>query len=194
LVWLVWIQWWVSYAGLVSLVFVTTALAAAAGAIGAFIVSYGMFKSFDLSMALNGILGGLVGITAGADQMGPGAAILVGFIAGCIIPLSVVFFDKMKLDDPVGATSVHLVCGIWGTLAVGLFGELAGVTQLIAQLKGIFAIGIFTFLFAFIVFFILKATTGIRVPEEEEVAGLDIAEHGSPAYVGINQAAYSAAK
>ena len=180
-------------AGLVSLVFVTTALAAAAGAIGSFIVSYGMFKSFDLSMALNGILGGLVGITAGADQMGPGASIIIGFIAGCIIPLSVVFFDKMKLDDPVGATSVHLVCGIWGTLAVGLFGELAGMTQIIAQLKGIISIGIFTFIFAFIVFYILKVTVGIRVDAEEEAAGLDIAEHGSPAYVGVNQAAFSIA-
>ncbi|MEM6319176.1 MAG: ammonium transporter [Bacteroidota bacterium] len=168
--------------GLVSLVFVTTSLAAAAGAIGAFFVSYFMFKNFDLPMVLNGILGGLVGITAGADQMSPGNSVIIGFIAGMIIPASVVFFDKRKLDDPVGATSVHLVCGIWGTLAVGIFGELAGTAQLVNQLIGIVSIGIFTFLFAFIVFFALKNTVGIRVDEEEEARGLDIGEHEMEAY------------
>ncbi|MEM1123189.1 MAG: ammonium transporter [Bacteroidota bacterium] len=168
--------------GLVSLVFVTTSLAAAAGAIGAFVVSYFMFKNFDLPMVLNGILGGLVGITAGADQMSPGESVIIGFIAGMIIPASVVFFDKRKLDDPVGATSVHLVCGIWGTLAVGIFGELAGTAQIVNQLIGIVSIGIFTFLFAFIVFFALKNTVGIRVDEEEEARGLDIGEHEMEAY------------
>ena len=101
---------------LVSLVFTNTSLAAAAGAIGAFLVSYLMFKSHDLSMVLNGILGGLVGITASADSVTVNEAILIGFIAGMIIPISVVFFDRRKLDDPVGATSVHLACGIWGYL------------------------------------------------------------------------------
>jgi len=99
-----------------------------------------------------------------------------------IIPASVVFFDKMKLDDPVGATSVHLVCGIWGTLAVGLFGSNAGGDQIVSQLIGIAAIGVFTFAFAFLVFFILKATVGIRVDEEEEARGLDIGEHEMAAY------------
>jgi len=168
--------------GLVSLVFVTTSLAAAAGAIGAFFVSYAMFKTYDLSMVLNGILGGLVGITAGADLMSPGESILIGLIAGAIIPASVVFFDKMKLDDPVGATSVHLVCGIWGTLAVGLFGDKAGGGQIVNQLIGIASIGVFTFAFAFLVFFILKATVGIRVDAEEEARGLDIGEHEMAAY------------
>ena len=167
---------------LVSLVFVTTSLAAAGGAVGAFVVSYFMFKTYDLPMTLNGILGGLVGITAGADLMSPGEAVIIGFIAGCIIPISVTFFDKMKLDDPVGATSVHLACGIWGTLAVGLFGSSAGGEQLVNQLIGIVSIGVFTFLFAFIVFFILKATVGIRVDEEEEARGLDIGEHEMQAY------------
>ncbi len=167
---------------LVSLVFVTTSLAAAAGAVGAFIVSYAMFKTYDLPMVLNGILGGLVGITAGADLMSPANAFWIGLIAGAIIPLSVTFFDKMKLDDPVGATSVHLACGIWGTLAVGLFGDKAGSGQVVEQLIGIAAIGVFTFLFAFIVFFILKATVGIRVDEEEEARGLDIGEHSLQAY------------
>ncbi|MEM1121213.1 MAG: ammonium transporter, partial [Bacteroidota bacterium] len=168
--------------GLVSLVFVTTSLAAAAGAVGAFVVSYFMFKNYDLPMVLNGILGGLVGITAGADQMSPMESIIIGFIAGMIIPASVVFFDKRKLDDPVGATSVHLVCGIWGTLAVGIFGELAGGAQIVTQLIGIASIGVFTFIFAFAVFFVLKATMGIRVDEEEEARGLDIGEHEMQAY------------
>ena len=168
--------------GGVSLVFVTTSLAAAAGAIVAFIVSFLMFKNYDLPMVLNGILGGLVGITAGADQMSPGESIIIGLIAGAIIPLSVVFFDKRKIDDPVGATSVHLVCGIFGTLAVGLFGAKAGATQLVTQLIGIASIGVFSFAFAFIVFSILKATTGIRVDEEEEARGLDIGEHEMQAY------------
>lgn len=165
--------------GAVSLVFVTTSLGAAAGAIAAFAVSYLMFKTHDLSMVLNGILGGLVGITAGADVITPTEAILIGGIAGAIIPASVVFFDKMKLDDPVGATSVHLVCGIWGTLAVGIFGE--GV-ELMPQIIGILAIGAFTFAFAFIVFYILKVTIGIRVDDAEEVRGLDISEHEMEAY------------
>jgi len=168
--------------GLVSLVFVTTSLAAAAGAIGAFIVSLIMFKNYDLPMVLNGILGGLVGITAGADLMSPMEAIIIGLIAGAIIPVSVVFFDKRKLDDPVGATSVHLVCGIWGTLAVGIFGSMAGGAQIVTQLIGIGAIGAFTFIFAFAVFFVLKATMGIRVDEEEEARGLDIGEHEMQAY------------
>ena len=172
----------------VSLVFVTTALAAAAGAIGAFIASYLLFKSHDLSMVLNGILGGLVGITAGADLMGPGAAIIIGLIAGVIIPFSVVMFDKLKLDDPVGATSVHLVCGLWGTLAVGIFGAKAGLEQLWIQLYGTLAIGAFTFIFAFALMYILKVTTGIRVSEEEEAVGLDIAEHEMSAYQDMETA------
>ncbi len=176
----------------VSLVFVTTALAAAAGAFGAFIVSYSLFKSHDLSMVLNGILGGLVGITAGADVMTPMQAILIGLIAGAIIPLSVVFFDKRKIDDPVGATSVHLVCGIWGTLAVGLFGAKAGLGQLWVQLYGTLAIGLFTFVFAFSLMYILKITIGIRVSEEAEEKGLDIAEHDMHAYeANLEQAAYN---
>ena len=167
-------------AGAVALVFVTTSLAAAAGAIGAFIVSYIMFKSYDLSMVLNGILGGLVGITAGADVVTTGSAIIIGLIAGAIIPASVVFFDRMKLDDPVGATSVHLVCGIWGTLAVGIFG--VGEFSFVTQLIGVLAVGVFSFAFAFGLFFLLKKTVGIRVSREEEVKGLDASEHEMEAY------------
>lgn len=166
----------------VGLVFVTTSLAAAAGAVGAYIGSYSLFKTHDLSMVLNGILGGLVGITAGADQMGPGASILIGLIAGFIIPFSVVFFDRIKVDDPVGATSVHLVCGMWGTLAVGIFGNMASLSQLWVQFYGFMAVGIFTFIFAFALMYLLKVTIGIRVEEEEELRGLDVAEHGMEAY------------
>jgi Amt family ammonium transporter len=167
----------------VSLVFVTTSLAAAGGAVAAFFISHLLFKSHDLSMVLNGILGGLVGITAGADLMTPGEAIIIGAIAGAIIPVSVVFIDtKLKLDDPVGATSVHLVCGLWGTLAVGLFGSKAGLGQLWIQLYSTLAIGVFTFLFAFGVMYLLKVTVGIRVTEEEEEKGLDVSEHDMHAY------------
>lgn len=168
---------------LVSLVFVTTALAAAAGCVGSIIVSKIMFGSLDLSMSLNGILGGLVSITASADGVSPESAILIGLIAGAIIPLSVSFFDNLKIDDPVGAISVHLVCGIWGTIAVALFGKYGdGVGTLGVQLLGIGAIGIFTFSFAFIVFAILKYSIGIRVDSKEELKGLDIEEHGTIAY------------
>lgn len=178
----------------VSLVFVTTSLAAAGGAVGAFFTSYAMFKSHDLSMVLNGVLGGLVGITAGADLMGPGEAIIIGLIAGVIIPFSVIFFDRIKIDDPVGATSVHLACGIWGTLAVGIFGSKAGLGQLWIQFYGLLAVGAFTFAFCFGVLFLLKKTIGIRVSEEEEISGLDVAEHDMNAYgERMEQTAYNLA-
>ncbi len=172
--------------GLVSLVFVTTTLAAAAGAIGALFTSLVVIRSNDLSMVLNGILGGLVGITAGADQMGITDAILIGFIAGVIVVIAVVTIDRLKLDDPVGATSVHLICGIWGTLAVGLFGNLASGAQFLTQLIGVACVGAFCFAFAFASFYVLKKTLGIRVSEEEEIEGLDIGEHKMRAYVDVS--------
>ena len=168
---------------LVSLVFVNTTLAAAMGAIGAFFVSKILFKVFDLGMVLNGILGGLVGITASADGVSIPASLIIGLIAGALIPLSVRFFDRVKVDDPVGATSVHLVCGVWGTIAVALFGNYGdGVGGLKVQLLGIAAIGLFTFAFSFIVFLVLKYTVGIRVEAKEEEIGLDIMEHQAAAY------------
>ena len=133
-------------------------------------------------MFLNGILGGLVGITAGADQMSPTDAILIGAIAGTIIVFAVSLIDKLKLDDPVGAIAVHLICGIWGTLAVGIFGQLAGWKQFGYQLVGVVAVGVFCLLFAYIIIKILKSTVGIRVSSEEEQEGLDIHEHGMDAY------------
>ena len=172
----------------VSLVFVTTSLAASAGAIGAFITSYVMFKSFDLSMVLNGILGGLVAITAGADVISPAMSIIVGALGGVIIPFSVVFFDRMKIDDPVGATSVHLVCGIWGTLAVGIFGGANFLTQLIGTLSVV----AFTFAFSMVVGYAIKASIGLRVSEEEEMKGLDIGEHDMMAYAdSVENAAFN---
>jgi len=166
----------------VSLVFVTTSIAAASGAMGSFLVSYALFKTNDLTMILNGILGGLVAITAGADKMGITDSVIIGFIGGALVVLAVLFFDKLKIDDPVGATSVHLVCGIWGTLAVGLFGSLASLNQLMSQLIGISVIGVACFGFAFVTFFIIKKTMGVRVEAEEEIEGLDVAEHGMKSY------------
>ena len=168
--------------GAVSLVLVTTALAASAGAIGAMAASWSILRKPDLSMALNGVLAGLVGITAGADQMAMSSAILIGVSSGILVVLSVLFFDKLRIDDPVGALSVHLVCGIWGTLCVGIFGAKAGMTQLVSQFIGVAAVGSFTFLFAYIAFAVIKSLMGLRVSEEEEVGGLDIGEHGNEAY------------
>jgi len=169
-------------AGTVSLVLVTTCLAAAAGAISAFFTSYAFFKSYDITMVLNGILAGLVGITAGADLMNPTDAILIGLIAGVIIVLAVIALDKLKLDDPVGAIAVHLICGIWGTLAVGIFGSKAGLEQLGNQFIGVLAVGAFCIITSFIILFTLKNTIGIRVSEKEEIEGLDLHEHGMSAY------------
>lgn len=169
--------------GLVSLVLVTTSAAAAAGGISAAMTSWIHGGKPDLSMALNGILAGLVGITAGADQMSGLDSILIGLIAGVLVYVAVLFVDSvLKIDDPVGAISVHLVCGIWGTLAVGLFGAMKGPAQIMTQLTGIVSIGVFTVLFCLIVGSILKATMGLRVSAEEEEVGLDIGEHGMEAY------------
>ena len=197
-VFLLWLGWFGFNGGsvlsanpaLTSLVLVTTSLAAAAGAVGALIASATYLKTLDLSMVLNGILGGLVGITAGADLMSPNEAIIIGLISGTAVVIAVVFFDKIKVDDPVGATSVHLVCGILGTLFVGILGdkgfggtaEGAGMNQLINQLIGIGATAAFVFPVSYIVFTLISKTIGLRVPAKEEIEGLDIAEHGMKAY------------
>lgn len=171
--------------GTVSLVLVTTCIAAAAGAVGAFITSFSIFKSYDITMLLNGILAGLVGITAGADLMSPTDAILIGLIAGFIVVMGVILLDKLKLDDPVGAIAVHLMCGVWGTFAVGLFGSKAGLEQIKIQLIGIVTIGAFCIVAAFIILFAIKKTIGLRVSEKEEIEGLDMHEHGMSAYAGF---------
>ncbi len=165
-----------------SLVLVTTSLAAAAGGIGAFVLSTILYKNYDLTMFLNGILGGLVGITAGADLMSPNEAVIIGLLAGALIVLAVAFVDKIKLDDPVGAVAVHLICGIFGTLAVGIFGAKAGMDQFLYQLAGVGATATFCTITAFIILIIIKKTTGLRVSKEEELEGLDLHEHGMDAY------------
>ena len=169
---------------LTSLTLVTTCLAAAAGGVSSAIFSNILYKNFDLTMFMNGVLGGLVGITAGADQMSPMDAVLIGIIAGVIIVLGISLIDKLKLDDPVGAVAVHLICGIWGTLAVGIFGAMAGVDQFLIQLAGVGIVGAFCVICSFILFYIVKILSGgiIRVEKEEELKGLDLAEHGMDAY------------
>ena len=167
---------------LTSLTLVTTCLAAAAGGIGAAITSLFKDKTFDLTMFLNGILGGLVAITAGADLMSPNESVLVGLIGGVIVVFAVALLDKLKLDDPVGAIAVHLGCGIWGTLAVGIFGSMASGSQFLTQLTGVGIIGAFCLISAFIILFTLKKTIGLRVSKSEEIEGLDNAEHGMSAY------------
>ncbi|PTX44143.1 ammonium transporter [Christiangramia gaetbulicola] len=167
---------------LTSLTLVTTCLAAAAGGVSSFIVSSIRYKNYDITMFLNGILGGLVGITAGADQMSPTDAILIGAIAGAIIVFGVALIDKIRLDDPVGAIAVHLICGIWGTLAVGIFGNMAGLDQFFTQLIGVACYAVISIIGSFLIFYIMKVTIGIRVSSKEEIEGLDIHEHGMDAY------------
>ncbi len=165
--------------GLVSFVLVTTSLAAAAGAVGSMMASWIVQKKPDLTMVLNGILAGLVGITAGADVVSAGESIAIGLIAGILVVLAVLGIDRLKIDDPVGATSVHLVCGVWGTLAVGIWGEGKSFTT---QLTGVLAYAGFCVASAFIIFGVIKALMGLRVSREEEICGLDVGEHGMEAY------------
>jgi Amt family ammonium transporter len=168
---------------------VTTTLGAAGGGIAATLVSQFIGGKPDLSMTINGILAGLVGVTAGCDAFSMPAAWVIGFIAGILVVYSVAMVDKLGIDDPVGAWSVHGTCGIWGTLAVGLFnidkGLLTGhgFTQLGHQIVGVLAIGIFSIVTSWILWSIIGACFGgIRVSEADEIEGLDIAEHGMEAY------------
>lgn len=166
----------------ISLVSVTTSLAAAAGVLTAVITSWVLQKKPDLSMGLNGALAGLVGITAGADVVSVGSSVIIGAIAGVIVVCSVIGLDKARLDDPVGAISVHLVCGIWGTLAVGLFGI---DKAFIPQVTGVLATGTMCFPAAFILFKAVDLVIGVRVSEEEERKGLDLGEHAMESYAGF---------
>ncbi|MCL4131650.1 UNVERIFIED_CONTAM: hypothetical protein GTU68_033136 [Idotea baltica] len=166
---------------LTSLTLVTTCLAAAAGGVVAALTSFIRYKNLDLTMFLNGILGGLVGITAGADVMSPESAIIIGAIAGALIVFAVSSIDALKLDDPVGAIAVHLICGIWGTLAVGIF-STNPEHSFLTQLTGVACYAAFCLVTSFIIIFTLKKTVGIRVSEKEELEGLDGHEHGMDAY------------
>ena len=168
---------------LTSVTLVNTCLAAAAGGLSC----AGLYKVFygkaDIMMFMNGVLGGLVGITAGADLMLPGSSILIGFISGPIVFLSSSLLEKAELDDPVGAIPVHLFCGIWGTLAVGIFGSMASFDQFMIQLACVGITGIFCIVAGSAIVLLVKAVKGLRVSEAAEEAGLDISEHdGSLAY------------
>ena len=178
-----------------STVVLITNLAAAAGALGALITTWIWYGKPHLAQSLNGALAGLVSITAGCGNMTAGGAVLAGLIGGVIVVFSIEFIEKkLKIDDAIGAASVHGVVGFWGTIVVGLWGvngdeaiglfNGGGSAQLVAQLTGGLAYAVWAVVLSFIVFGILKKTVGLRVTEEEEVAGLDISEHGSIAYPG----------
>jgi Amt family ammonium transporter len=193
----------------ISHIALTTNMAAATGAIAATITAWALFKKPDLTMTLNGCLAGLVAITAPCAFVTVGGSFVIGLIAGTIVVLAILFFDKLKIDDPVGALSVHLVNGIFGTLAIGLFaspsapsmaGELTvvpgthpaaglfyggGMGQLVVQLMGVAACAAYVFPVSLVAWFVLKAVMGIRVSPEEEIEGLDIGEHGMEAYPGF---------
>ncbi len=169
-----------------SLVLVTTSLAAAAGGVVASIFSHILYKNYDITMFMNGVLGGLVAITAGADQMSTGDAMIVGSIGGIVVVLAIALLEKLKLDDPVGAIAVHLFAGMWGTLAVGIFGAMAGFNQFMVQLAGVGIVGAFCVLSTLILVLLVKALVGLRVSKEEEINGLDDAEHGMAAYADFS--------
>jgi Amt family ammonium transporter len=173
---------------------VTTTLSAAAGAIAAMLTIWMKTGKPDVAMTANGMLAGLVGITAGCAAVSNIGAVIIGLIAGTLVVFSVFFFDKIKIDDPVGAISVHGVCGAFGTLAVGLFATAdsdywkqglfygGGADQLISQIIGVVSVGAFVAVAATIMFLGIKATMGLRVSAEEEIEGLDVLEHGAPGY------------
>jgi Amt family ammonium transporter len=195
-IFLLWLGWFGFNGGSVlsadpattSLVLVTTCLAAAGGALGGVFTGSLMFNRLDLGMALNGILAGLVGITAGADQMNYLEAILIGLICGVLVVLSAILLDKLKLDDCVGAVSVHLTCGIFGTLAVGIFGEMASLEQFLIQLISVLTIGGATVGGSLLIFLALKYTIGVRVTPEHEALGMDSHEHGIRGYTIVYDA------
>lgn len=164
--------------GMTSLVLTTTSLAAAAGGLAAAGFVHLYYKNFDLTMFMNGVLGGLVSITAGADKMSVMEAVLVGGIGGVIVVFAVTLLDRLKLDDPVGAVAVHLGTGIWGTLAVGIFGSLASTHQFLIQLAGVGLIGLMSVLCSWGFLTVIEKIWGLRVDRAEELDGLDQAEHG----------------
>jgi len=167
----------------IALIAVNTNLAAAAGATAAMIVAWLFLKKPDATMMLNGALAGLVGITAGCANVSPTSSVVIGLAAGTLVVFSVLFFDRIRIDDPVGAISVHGVCGAWGTLAAGLFNaEGTSLAILGVQLAGIAAAFAWTFTTMWIFFKVIAATVGLRVSAEEEVEGLDFHEHGNDAY------------
>lgn len=178
--------------GSIGYIAVTTNLAAAAGAVMALVTAWTVLKKPDISMTLNGALAGLVAITAPCDGVSPLGAIAIGAVAGVLVVLSVMFIDYvLKVDDPVGAVSVHAVNGLWGTLSFGLFSTTSGLfyghgfKQLGVQLLGAGTAFVWAFGLGLVLFFVLKKTVGLRVSSEEQIKGLDIGEHGNEAYAGF---------
>lgn len=173
---------------LIGSVVVNTFLASAAGGIATMFYTFFSYGKIDITMVINGILAGLVSITAGCNVVGPMSAILIGFIAGILVDVAVLFFDKMKVDDPVGAVAVHGINGLFGTLAVGFFaieGGLffgGGLDLLTTQLIGVTIIALFSFSITFIIMKVLKSTVGIRITTEEEEAGIDSVSFGVKSY------------
>jgi len=201
---ILWLGWFGFYPGstmaamngtAIAHVLVNTNMAAATGSLGALITAWLLLKKPDLTMILNGCLAGLVAVTAPCAFVTITSGAIIGLIAGVLVVFAVIIFDKLKLDDPVGALAVHLCCGVFGTLAVGLFYDNKVATDIAAlatglsrgeqfwvQLKGVFWVGLFTLPVSLIVWYIIKALFGIRVSAEEEIEGLDIGEHGNEAY------------
>ncbi len=187
---------WLGADPVIGSIAVNTTLGAAAGALGAMLLSWVRIGKPDVTMTGNGLLAGLVGVTAGAWVFNGLGSLIVGFAAGLLVVVSVAFFDRIKIDDPVGAVSVHGVCGALGTLAVGLFSTIesdgvvkkgllygGGTDQLVSQVIGVAAIAAFVTVTTAVLFGVIKATVGLRVDETEEIEGLDVREHGAPGYM-----------
>ncbi|WP_201352656.1 ammonium transporter [Hydrogenimonas urashimensis] len=169
----------------VALTIMNTNTAGLAGAIIAAIIVYFQYKKFDITMILNGALGGLVAITAGADVFDIYTPILVGVIGGALVVFAVPFFDRLRIDDPVGALSVHLVNGIWGTVAVGIF---AKDVSLMAQIKGVVVVGIFAFVVSYITLFVINKFIKFRASDDDQTQGIDVSECGVEAYPEFKRA------
>ena len=191
-VFILWFGWWGFNGGSAlsanpfdtSFILVTTNLAAVAGIITASATSWIISKKPDATMSLNGCLAGLVAVTAGADTITPLSAWIIGAVGGVLVVFAVFFFERLRLDDPVGALSVHLVNGVWGTIAVGIF-DYTGRFSVLTQLIGVLAYAVPCFAFAMLIFVAIKKTMGLRVGEKEELRGLDLSEHGQESYGGF---------
>ena len=175
-------------AHLLSLVILNTNTAGFAGAIAVAIMMYIMYKKFDITMILNGGLGGLVSITAAADVVGVYSPILIGAIGGILVVLGVFMFDKLRIDDPVGALSVHLINGIWGTLAVGIFASNGDDITFLGQLKGVVFVGVLVFISSYVLLYILHKIIPVRAKRDQEMQGLDVEECGLEAYPEFKRA------
>jgi len=194
---LLWIGWFgfnggsvgsissIEKANLVAKTIMNTNTAGLAGAIIAGIIMYVRYKLLDITMILNGALGGLVAITAGPDLYDSYTPILIGLVGGALVVFAVPVFDKFKLDDPVGALSVHLVNGIWGTLAVGIF---ADSVSFITQLKGVFLVGIFAFTVSYIVLYLINKISVFRASDDNQLEGMDVNECGVESYPEFKRA------